>query len=288
MQAFAAGRLHKSTPTSLLILPPSGASTAGILVSSGLDFTVHLTSIPFPPAPTTAKAVPAELTPATSLRAHRRGVTSIVAIDSPSQQLLSGSKDGTLRLWDMTGRQVSAIASNGLSAVNALALPDNNSGSPVVYTALQNGIVELFDMRTRASAGRTATGTPLAAVAASESAHEVVAGGTDGVVHIWDARSLGQERMRWRRSEGSIEGVAVLPSASPALSRVLVGGEDGLPYIAQVGSGGSEKGSSSVSVEAELVFGDVEAVRCIRVRAVEGGSEVWMSGDGGVARRYVV
>ncbi|TFY70252.1 hypothetical protein EVG20_g2761 [Dentipellis fragilis] len=282
IKPFASSRLHKSTPTALLLLPPNPShSASNLLVSAGLDFTIHLTPITTPRVPTAAPTAPAELTPSASLKAHTRAVTSLLAL-SPSS-LVSGGKDGALRFWDLnTAQQTAVVASTGLSPVTALAGSESDA-----YAATQSGVVERFDVRTRASVARTEkSGVAVSALAVDGDAHAVVAGGIDGVVRVWDVRALGQERARWKRSGGSIEGAAILPSPGPDASlKVLVGGEDGLPYIARLGDGDGP----NVSVETELVFGDVEAVRCVRLsKGVNGEDEVWMSGDGGVVRRYAL
>ncbi|KAA1472582.1 WD40 repeat-like protein [Dentipellis sp. KUC8613] len=282
IKPFASSRLHKSTPTALLLLPSDASPGASnLLISAGLDFTIHLTPITAPRAPTATPTAPAELTPSASLKAHTRAVTSLLAL-SPSS-LVSGGKDGALRFWDLnTAQQIAVAASSGLSPVTALAGSDSDA-----YAATQSGVVERFDVRTRASVARTEkSGVAVSALAVDGDAHAVVAGGADGVVRVWDVRALGQERARWKRTGAAVEGAAILPrSGSDASLKVLVGGEDGLPYVARLGEGDRP----DVSVETELVYGDVEAVRCVRLlKGVNGEDEVWMSGDGGIVRRYTL
>ena len=96
-------------------------------------------------------------------------------------------------------------------------------------------------------------------------------GGSRGVAGAYDLRA-GQIRARWTRSGAPIETVAALPKG-----RALIGGEDGLPYV-------TDLMENVPRLEAELVFGDVEGVRCARVR----GDEAWLAGDGGVVRRYTL
>jgi hypothetical protein len=58
----------------------------------------------------------------------------------------------------------------------------------------------------------------------------------------------------------------------------VVGGEDGLPYVVDFTRGGEHAGL----FVSELVFGNVEAVRALRVI----GELVYVAGDGGVVRKY--
>lgn len=99
--------------------------------------------------------------------------------------------------------------------------------------------------------------------------------------------------VEWRRNGASAEAIAFLPSQSSSSGdegqqrlEVIVGTEDGLPYVCSIAANAEH---AKVKVEKELVFGDVEAVRCLRVvSSVSTGREIWIAGDGGVVRRYVV
>ena len=172
---------------------------------------------------------------------------------------------------------------SGWKGTNALATGANPSGSAsdshaLVYAALSTGGVEAFDVRARASVARAEVqGSVSAATAIAVQGGAMAVGSSDGVVRLWDLRALDAPRAAWKRGGAGVSGVAFLDSKEGGEEAVVVGSEDGLPYVTAVHD-------REARVRAELVFGDVEAVRCVRVE----GDEVWMSGDGGVIRKYVL
>ena len=145
-----------------------------------------------------------------------------------------------------------------------------NDASGGAWVALADGSVRLVDTRASTSAAKWSAGVTARAISVSASGQEIVLGAANGAVMLFDVRS-GSVREQWRRSGAPAECVSFAPGG-----RVLVGGEDGLPYLVDVSRGG---GGLPVS---ELVFGNVEAVRALRVS----GDLVYMAGDGGVVRKY--
>lgn len=354
------GRIHKAGVTDVRIVSvntgPRGQSLA--VVSSGLDFSIHISPIPIPVTDSTlstdAKSVKAKDLKSTRLwRGHTKGISSIIPLqDSPSASsaqrsapgqpttaepdFVSAAKDGTLRLWSLSGgqdHQLGVWGSGGFKSINVLASAmdlhtsglsaqrteqnrDDTSGLKVlIWAGLSDGTVEGHDSQLRklvcslrppsGTSGSSNAGTSKAvtALAVHESGRWVVSGDAGGLMRLWrvvlpepaevGAKVNGECAIEWRRNGASVEAIAFLPSVSLSSGdedqqrlEVVAGTEDGLPYVSSivVGSEGTK-----VKVEKELVFGDVEAVRCVRViSAASGEREVWMSGDGGVVRRYVV
>jgi outer membrane protein assembly factor BamB len=91
------------------------------------------------------------------------------------------------------------------------------------------------------------------------------------MVALFDVRG-GSIRQKWRRGGAPVECVSFASSG-----RVVVGGEDGLPYVLDL-----SRGEQAGSLVSELVFGNVEAARALRVS----GELVYVAGDGGVVRKY--
>lgn len=142
-----------------------------------------------------------------------------------------------------------------------------------VWVAMADGSVQSLDTRTSTLATKLATGAAAArAIAVSSDGREIVLGGADGTVVLFDVHG-GSIRRRWRRGGAPICGVSFAPGG-----RVVVGGEDGLPYVIDL-SKGSDHAGLQVS---ELVFGNVEAARALQVT----NEFLYVAGDGGVVRKY--
>jgi WD40 repeat protein len=155
-------------------------------------------------------------------------------------------------------------------AVALAAAGDNANGG--TWVALADGNVRLVDTRASTSVVKWSAGVTARAITVSASGQEIALGAADGTVMLFDVHG-GTVRERWRRSGAPTECVSFAPGG-----RVLVGGEDGLPYLVDVSRGGGDAG---LPVN-ELVFGNVEAVRAIRVS----GDLGYIAGDGGVVRKY--
>ena len=255
MRPIVGTKLHKSVVNALEILP--GTSPDPLLASAGADFAVHLTPLP------TLSSTLSSLTPVLSLKGHLRPVTALLPLRTDS--LLSASTDGSLRMWDIQSGTQQAMWTMPKSAV-ALAAANDASGT-TAWVALANGDVQLLDTRTGTPAAKWTAEAAARAIAASTDGREVALGAADGTVVLFDfhSRSICE---RWRRGRAPIESISFAPGG-----RVVVGGEDGLPYVVDNRAG--------LHV-AELVFGNVEAVRGLRVS----GELVHMAGDGGVVRKY--
>ena len=152
----------------------------------------------------------------------------------------------------------------------AAAGDDANGGA---WVALADGNVQLVDTRASTSAAKWSAGVTARAITVSASGQEIALGAADGTVMLFDIHG-GSVREQWRRGGAPAECVSFAPGG-----RVLVCGEDGLPYLVDASRGGGDEAGLLVS---ELVFGNVEAVRAVRVL----GDLVYMAGDGGVIRKY--
>jgi len=155
-------------------------------------------------------------------------------------------------------------------AVAHAAASDGASGS--AWVVLADGDVRLVDTRTSTSAAKWSAGVAARAIAISASGQEIALGGANGTVKLFDVHGA-SIREQWKRSGAPVECVSFAPG-----DRVLIGGGDGLPYLVDVTRGDDHAGL----LVSELVFGNVEAVRALRVS----GDLVYMTGDGGVVRKY--
>lgn len=284
-------------------------------------------------------------------RGHAKGVNSIIPIQTapstsssrqtePAQptvaepDFLSVAKDGTLRLWSLSGgqyHQLGVWGSGGFKSINALAAaidPHTSGTSPqeveqnqagtsrlraLIWAGLSDGTVEGHDPQLRKSicslappgtsgSGNAGSSKAVTALAVHASGRWVVSGDAGGLMRLWrvallepsvdGAKVEGECVIEWRRNGASVEAIAFLPMVPSSSGDenhqrldVVVGTEDGLPYMCSI----FVLENTKVKVVKEFVFGDVETVRCVRViGTASGGREVWMSGDGGVIKRYVV
>ncbi|GLB45693.1 putative WD domain, G-beta repeat [Lyophyllum shimeji] len=343
-------RPHLSTITHLQFFPSSR-----VLLTSGADFALSILPADLP-EPTTTTTSSVRLTHARTLRAHTRPVTA-TAILGPGRNVLSASLDATLRLWDVPSSAViatlhSARAQPILSAVlgpssstsPSASTPSSPSmavdvdGTPAepapapapdprevpetqsstVFVGLQDGTIELFDLRSKRSVFRSpfspsagrgggaggaggGGGGGIAALAHSPAHHLLATGSTRGVVSVFDTRNLGAGPVtafvRGAGGGAGVEDLAFVEDLDLDLGRregggvgeravgLVVATADGLPYIAGVVPEGP-------GVRAELVGGDCDPVRCVRVRKREAngmagaGWDVWSAGDDAVVRRW--
>lgn len=110
------------------------------------------------------------------------------------QQLVSGSHDGTFRLWDLPTQTCKSVyslrhASSGHGSVGEQirGLDVSHLSSNLVATASFDGIVRLYDLRQATSSTPAASlsfGVPLSAVALAPADNLLVAAG-DRRVRVW-------------------------------------------------------------------------------------------------------
>ncbi|PIL24960.1 hypothetical protein GSI_12847 [Ganoderma sinense ZZ0214-1] len=308
----ATAKVHLSTVTSLRFFPSSR-----VILTSGADFSLSI--LPADP-PESSPYTTTKVNAARTLRGHTRAVTS-TGIVARGRNVLSGSKDGTVRLWDIpSAAQIRSLAAGTNHFVPVLALStgqrwkeaDGNPHLPfsdsdasimdprevdtsdkIVFCALQDSSFELFDLRTKSAQYRSKAGPPgarsaLQAIAYSPESNLVGTGSASGLVSIYDTRSLGEQPVvAFRRNEAPVEDLEFINLASAPFSL----GVPSAPDVADVGLAiATEDGlpyvaevrPSGPQVRAELVGTDCDAVRFVRVV----GNSVWSAADDGVVKRY--
>jgi WD40 repeat protein/serine/threonine protein kinase len=182
------------------------------LASASADGTVRLwdrsgSAEPTRPGGAARLAAPTADVPMRILGEHDAEVTAI-AFSPDRTRLVSASKDGTAKVWDLAaGRERCTFAGHG-EAVNDVAChPDGLRAA----TAGDDGTVRLWDLAT----GREALSLrghvgPVAGVRFTPDGERVVSVGSDGSVRLWDAHG-GQEVLTLRREFKVPGGLAVSP-----------------------------------------------------------------------------
>ncbi|KAJ3861923.1 WD40-repeat-containing domain protein [Lentinula novae-zelandiae] len=302
-------RAHRSTVTSLRFFPSSR-----VLLSSGADFTLQV----YPADPIAAASVSSasgqsskRVSSVRTLTAHTRSVTSSAMIGR-GRAIISSSMDSTIRVWDVsTGEEetlVHSAAGVGIGINRIFLDPDRNfstsedtepSPNGRLYAALHDGSFEVFALdgsqkpRKLVHQFRSEKSIhgALNAIAVSipigEAREKLIAvGSANGVISIYNASSYAS--VHFRRNDASIEDLDFVRLPQSTLGLVITTG-DGLPWIASLDElpiTGSV--DAKVSVYAELVGGDVDAVRNVSVHTVSSTVEVWTASDDGIVRRYVL
>ena len=195
--------------------------------------------------------------------------------------LVAGKGKYTPVMGMSVGQRIGAGV-NGLSVNPAVDGIENASvrdgevdtSDKIVFCALGDGTFEEFDLRSKTSIfqSEAETHAALKSIVYSDSHRLLATGSVQGTVTVFDVRSLNQPLTSFHRNTASIEDLAFYAE----VPRLIIGTEDGLPYIADVEPGGA-------SVRAELVGGDCDAVRAVKV---DGKSCIWTASDDAIVRKY--
>lgn len=260
-----------------------------VLLTSGLDFALTIVPADLPDTPAGATAQTVQ--PARILRGHKRSVTS-TAIIAVGRNVLSSSLDCTVKLWDVpSGDAISTMPTS--AGVLSLSMGPRGSGdvpanlsderevpevqSNIAFAGLQDGTFELFDLATKKAAHRSQPPSQpqrLTSISYSPQHHTLATGSSAGLITIYDVRSIDVPLSSFVRQDGEVLDLAAFSSGGSLALAVAT--SDGLPYVARLGADGSVQAD-------ELIGVDCDPVRNVRV---SGGSDIWLSSDDSVVRRY--
>jgi sterol desaturase/sphingolipid hydroxylase (fatty acid hydroxylase superfamily) len=152
-----------------------------------------------------------------------------VALSADGQNIISGNRDGTMKVWESATALEKRTLSGHRGTVSCLALSADErrlvSGShdQTVKVWDPHSGLELFTFVGHAGA--------VLAVAISADGRRVASAGADGTAKVWDAVT-GREVITLPRQAGAIPGVAISPDGRRV---VLASGETAKVYDAETG-----------------------------------------------------
>jgi WD40 repeat protein len=141
---------------------------------------------------------------------HRGGVLSL-AISEDGARLLSGGRDGTMRLWDLQARSQEAIFRGHRGWVEAVRF----AGSDAI-SGSWDGMVRRWDLGSGEVLEEMDHGARVLDVAVSDDGERIFAGGTDSAISVWtvDGESVG----RMTGHSASINALALSPDDAHIVS----------------------------------------------------------------------
>jgi WD40 repeat protein len=107
-----------------------------------------------------------------------------VAVDSQGRRAVSGSDDGTVRVWNLESGQLSHTLSGHTDSVNSVAV---DAEGRCAVSASADGTVRVWDLQIIPTTRmRFAHSGPVFSVAVDPLYRRAVSGGADGTVRVWD------------------------------------------------------------------------------------------------------
>ncbi len=152
-------------------------------------------------------------------RKGHSGVACCLAFGPDGHFFVSGSFDGTAKVWDATGREIRTLSGHR-DRVQAVAIsPDSKR----IVTGGDDHTARLWDAATGDQLLRIESGASDAVrgVAFSPDGSRIATGGVDGIVKVWDAVT-GTELLRLKELGVWVRSVAFSPDGE----RILVGADD--------------------------------------------------------------
>jgi len=147
---------------------------------------------------------------------HTDRVTS-VAFSPDGKQALTGSRDGTAKLWDLSGKELRAFAGHAEGVSSVAFSPDGKQA----LTGSEDGTAKLWDLSGRELQAFVGHAYGVSSVAFSPDGKQALTGSMDGTAKLWDLSGRVLQAF-----DGHAEGVNSV-AFSPDGKQALMGSADG-------------------------------------------------------------
>ena len=198
-----------------------------------------------------------------------------VAFSPDGSKVLTGSLDGTVRIWDASSGQEAHKQAHDVMVRAVAFSPDGSK----VLTGYYDGTVRIWDASSGQEYHKLAHDGMVRAVAFSPDGSKALTGSDDGTARIWDASS-GREVHKLAH-----DGPVLAVVFSPDGSRVLTGSDDGTARIWDASSG-QEYHKLALDGPVEAVAFSPDGPRALTV-SVDGTVRIWDASGGQEVHRLV-
>ncbi|RXW13019.1 hypothetical protein EST38_g12835 [Candolleomyces aberdarensis] len=151
------------------------------------------------------------------LQGHR-GLVWSVAISPDGKRIVSGSRDNTIRIWDMeTGAQVGEPLLGHGGHINSVAIsPDGK----LIVSGSSDMTIRIWDAETGMQVGESLRGHEhsVLSVAFSHDGQRIISGSRDNTIRIWDAAAGTQVGVPLQGHTDWVRSVAISPNGKRIVS----------------------------------------------------------------------
>jgi WD40 repeat protein len=168
------------------------------------------------PAPQLASLAPADAAkPLEQILAGHTDQVRAVAVTPDGKRAVSGSDDGTVRVWDLAARREQAVLTGHTDWIRAVAVTADGARA---VSGSDDGSVRIWDLNARREeAALTGHTGEVFSVAVTPDGKYAVSGGGDWTVRLWDL-AAGREQAILTGHSRPVWSVAVTPDGKYAVS----------------------------------------------------------------------